>query len=91
MLPRSGMVREFLSGGEPRGKPGVTVPPAFQGLDVAVLRPIFQQKIEDYSQDDIKLGSLAAAIEAVGQLWEAFLARELKTRRLLLRRFEERV
>jgi len=90
MLPRTGIERGFFSVSEERRPATAAAPGALHGLDAAVLRPIFQQKIEEYCQDDLKLGSLAAATEALGRLWEAFLARELTTRRLLLRRFEER-
>lgn len=54
----------------------------FRKLDPDLLAIAFQRKIEDYLPLALQLGTLNRSSSVLGTLWERFLGRELKTRRL---------
>ncbi len=81
----------------PQTSEPTTVPPPVSGearlgrsLDRDTLHRVFQQRIEDFARDALQLGSLAETQEVLGKIWQHFLSRDLKTRRLLTARLEER-
>ena len=61
-----------------------------RSLDTPLMRQIFQVTIEDLVGNRLKLGSLTKTYEVLGKMWEQFLAKQLKTRTLLVTRFKER-
>lgn len=61
-----------------------------KSLDRDELRRVFQQRVEDFVQDALQLGSLAETQEVLGKIWQHFLGRDLRIRRLFTARLEER-
>lgn len=61
-----------------------------QQLPTSLLCATFERTVEDFTSDALQLGSLSQAHQTLGKFWEHFLSRELKTRNLLTRQFQER-
>ena len=82
MLSRNPRLVNYGGQGDPSGD---ISPAVFH-----VLRQVFEQRIEDFAGNALKLGSLAQAYKVLGRLWEQFLNVEIKTGKLLLQQLNLR-
>ena len=62
----------------------------YLALEDHLLKHLFEQNIEQFTKVELKYEVLAETARVLGQMWEHFLARDLKPRKILLNQLKEK-